>query len=678
MSEENNNPGLLPLAALLGSASLASALYLITHPRRTIVTPHDPWPGEELLLPSEKAPEDASGFFTDLPLDEEIFLLSVAAHKEDDTPDEQHDTCMLQMPSSAPEPASTTPPEALVKHVTESLPELETKPEPHSLTELAPHREEPVDTLPAVEIETTADEKAAPSPEAATPHAAILEAKPALPFGTLFTAMVMTAAMLLARTQYPAIGCDAQQLTQSAVALFTMNGAHELQSLSPLAEQKQTTASESAAPSAPLPSPTLKPATQTQQAIAESTPAPHPEALDSRVAVQLATPHLINAEAGLRNFYQALDDLANHRRSAPVRIVHYGDSPTTADLITGDNRTHLQSLYGNAGHGFIFIDRPWAWYNHRDVSLTAHGWKIAHAVGAMREGDYGLGGASFEGSPGAWSKLRPVDTSINSVEVYYQRRPGGGSFEVSCGERRLMLIATSSQIARADFTRIALPEGGCSIGIRPTEGTVTLFGITLDKLGPGVAYDSLGLNGASTIVLSRVFRRSHWIEQLRHRHPELVIINYGTNESGYLSWIDHQYESELRTAIGRIREALPESSILLVSPMDRGERQGGTIVTVEGIKHIVALQERIARDTGCAFFNTYQAMGGELTMRHWYEDEPRMVAADLIHPSPRGARLVSDAFVSELAEGLRRHQHQTAPNLAQSPQQNPPAHEGAN
>jgi hypothetical protein len=351
---------------------------------------------------------------------------------------------------------------------------------------------------------------------------------------------------------------------------------------------------------------------------------------------------------GLAHFYKAIDDLANHRRTAPVRIVHYGDSPTTADLITGDNRTHLQQLWGNAGHGFLLVDRPWAWYNHRDVEFSASGWTVEHAVGAAREGDYGLGGARFQGTVGAQTRIRMVDTTHTSVDVSYAARPGAGRFAVLAGGKRLQTVDTAASVAGPGFARVDLPPGTASLELRVEAGTVVLYGVTLDKDAPGISYDSLGLNGASTLVLSRVFRGSHWSAQLQHRNPELVIINYGTNESGYQTWIDKQYETELRLAIGRVKAALPEASILIVSPMDRGER-------------------RVALDSGCGFFNTFEAMGGEFTMQRWYDGPQRMVAADLIHPSPRGARIVSDLFVSELTADLERtlHRATTAPGAVQ-------------
>ena len=67
---------------------------------------------------------------------------------------------------------------------------------------------------------------------------------------------------------------------------------------------------------------------------------------------------VVDDSRDLDRFYRAL-----HRaegREGVVRILHYGDSPTTADMITSDVRTLLQKRFGDAGHGFFLIAKPWA------------------------------------------------------------------------------------------------------------------------------------------------------------------------------------------------------------------------------------------------------------------------------------------------------------------------------
>ena len=139
---------------------------------------------------------------------------------------------------------------------------------------------------------------------------------------------------------------------------------------------------------------------------------------------------------------------------------------------------------------------------------------------------------------------------------------------------------------------------------------------------------------------------------MRHRNPDLVILNYGTNESGFAAFLTREYEKELREAIRRVRAALPNASILVMSPMDRGQKNGGEIETLPTIPRIVEIQRRVAAELRCGFFNTFEAMGGAGTMARWYDNQPRLVSADFIHPTPAGAHIVATAFVRELTSRI--------------------------
>jgi len=134
------------------------------------------------------------------------------------------------------------------------------------------------------------------------------------------------------------------------------------------------------------------------------------------------------------------------------------------------------------------------------------------------------------------------------------------------------------------------------------------------------------------------------------------VINYGTNEADFSAFVEKHYERELREAIRRVRAALPGASILLMSPMDRGYLTGpGEIETMATIPVIVATQRRVAKETGCAFFNTFAAMGGAGTMARWYDSQPRLVSADFIHPSPAGGKIVATIFVKQIESGLSHY-----------------------
>lgn len=338
-----------------------------------------------------------------------------------------------------------------------------------------------------------------------------------------------------------------------------------------------------------------------------------------------------------------------------VTVLHYGDSPTTADLITGDARAQLQKRFGDAGRGYTLVAKPWAWYGHRGVEMSDHDWTAHTAVGLMREGVYGLGGAAFEGKPGAWSKFRLTEAEQSAVDIEYLAKPDGGAFVVEADDEQVAEQSTSAETKAAVSVHVPLPIGTKSVTIRPTGGSVTLFGVDFRRGTRGLIYDSLGLNGATTSVVARVLEADLWKQEMNHAAPALVIINYGSNESSFGSFVHKQYGSELRLAIQRVRQAAPNAAILVMSPMDRGERSGlDEIATMSTIPEIVAIQRQVAAETHCAFFDTYDAMGGNGTMARWYAANPRLVTADLLHPTPQGASIVAGLFVDQLELGYDR------------------------
>ena len=283
------------------------------------------------------------------------------------------------------------------------------------------------------------------------------------------------------------------------------------------------------------------------------------------------------------------DLVVNMCEVADTRIVHYGDSPTTADLITGEVRSLLQKRFGNAGHGFVLMEKPWAWYQHAGVEIFAFGWLIVPASHfEAGDGMFGLGGVSFTGAAPARSGFIFRRERYSQFEVWFLRQPGGGVFTVSADGQILGHTDTSGDSKSADFAAFRAQSAAAELVVQVDQGSVRLFGVTAEKPGPGVVYDSLGLNGGSITVLAHMFNQRHWTEELRHRHPDLLIVNYGTNEAGFPNFIDKEYEGELREAIRRIHAALPSSSVLIMSPMDRGQRtRSGEIETMADRKSVV-------------------------------------------------------------------------------------------
>ena len=364
-------------------------------------------------------------------------------------------------------------------------------------------------------------------------------------------------------------------------------------------------------------------------------------------------PHLTEPPESLDAFYRALSRTA--AKQDVTRILHYGDSPVTADSITADMRSLLQQQYGDAGHGFILLAKPWAWYGHRGVEVRGSGWRIEPASQSRaHDGIHGLGGVSFRGEAGASSRIH-LDSPHDRIEVSFLRQAGGGAFTVKAGDQPVGQVNTDGPGKQLDWAAMPLPAGTQDVTLAVSSGVVRMFGASFTKDAPGLIYNSLGLNGGQVQVVVRYFDRNEWAAALNHERPDLVVINYGTNESIFPSYIETYYRGELRQVIGRVKAAVPNASVLVMSPMDRGRRDAsGEIVTVPILPRIVEIQREAAAETGCAFFNTFEAMGGAGTMGAWYTMQPRLVSADFTHPLPGGARKIGVLLDSALLTGYER------------------------
>lgn len=379
----------------------------------------------------------------------------------------------------------------------------------------------------------------------------------------------------------------------------------------------------------------------------------------------------------LDSFYASLALTDTRQPGAVTRVTHYGDSPITNDGITSTVRRRLQETYGDGGHGFILLDKPWAWYGHQAITATSGGGWDDNPMGpGSNTGEFGLGGVSFTASgPGKYARFAPAsmgDTGHNfsRMEVYYLRQPNGGQFTIGVSGGDSQTVSTASDTVTSGFAEIkARQPGENTFEVKSASGSVRLFGAVIENDGPGVVYDSLGVNGAYAGLLVSAMAEGHWVEQLSHRNPNMVIINYGTNESEYASANQMQkYEKDLHEVIRRVREALPKVAILVVSPMDRGKRvPGGKIITNPAIPMIVEMQRRVAMEENCAFFNMYQAMGGEGTMAKWYAGTGKnhLVGGDLTHPTAEGSEIVGSLLFEAIKDGYTKYRARTGQMIAQ-------------
>lgn len=361
-------------------------------------------------------------------------------------------------------------------------------------------------------------------------------------------------------------------------------------------------------------------------------------------------------QRSLHRFYRSLKRVQDKKFGAVTRLLHYGDSLITGDYVTQTVRRLMQTRFGDAGHGFVLAGKPAPWYRRANLTLnSSKGWKINRMTKpTIRDRAYGLGAVTFRTTKGGeWVSLKPkgeeLGKSFSKMEVYYYGQPRGGKFEMGINGR-MVEVNTRTEKPTSRKAEIQMNDGPHEFKLRTKGGgEVRLFGVALERDGPGVIYDSLGLDGARASLLKRM-NPEHWHDQIRLRKPDVLLIHYGTNESQAERLNIRRYADDLSQTVGVLRMALPGVSCLIVAPMDRADKdENGKLKTRPVVKRIVLAQRRVAYEQGCAFWNTWRAMGGENSMAAWYKKG--LGGGDLTHPTRAGARRIGSMLFAALMDG---------------------------
>jgi lysophospholipase L1-like esterase len=387
----------------------------------------------------------------------------------------------------------------------------------------------------------------------------------------------------------------------------------------------------------------------------------------------------IDPPEALGSYFRKLTLVDLGRPGTIARTGHWGDSVLGVDGITSGIRRRLQSRFGDAGHGFHLMDRYHPAYLQRGITFRQVApWERCFIVWDCRKDErrYGYGGLlaySSGGSESAWSTPKEgFGQSVTRFELWYARQERGGRFDVVLdGERTESVDTRGPELEDAWFSA-NVPAGPHSFRVRAAgRGSVRAYGVVLENDGPGVVWDGVALVGGSTRAL-RTQRPEHIESQIRRRDPDLIAFMLGGNdlERNYVDLKESMqpYYDEYRDVLRIFRAGKPELACLIISPIDHGRRlPNGDIVPKSFLKPLVEAQREVARQNGCAFFDTYRATGGEGTAARWFRARPRLISPDLGHPTEFGheviAGLIADAILSGYEQYRARMQGKPLPEL---------------
>ncbi|MDR2937571.1 MAG: hypothetical protein LBU92_01355 [Prevotellaceae bacterium] len=384
-----------------------------------------------------------------------------------------------------------------------------------------------------------------------------------------------------------------------------------------------------------------------------------------------------NAEDALSGIMFDLATLRINNRKL-VRILHYGDSQLEADRVTHYLRGELQKEFGGGGVGYVTLNPQIPVNPTVKISMSPE-WQfstpaVKHKDSELLPVGYLLSSATLSSKveKNAWIKIdrRALKAypplRFARVKVMLTNSVAPTFFEARTPTQKLysgvIQPAKDMQVLnvnmRSSRENVMLHFRG--------NGIPEVHGVGLDY-NFGVAVDNIPLRSSSgvdfTKVSSETLQRS-----LQLANPKLIVMQFGANVVPKITSSYSYYEEQLYEQLMLLKRLQPSVNILVVGVADMAQRIDGVMRSYPNIEKIRDAQKRAAFRAGCAFWDTFQAMGGRNSIVSWAYAQPALATKDFCHFSASGATLVAEllyrSFRQEFSLYMAAHRAQPALHVA--------------
>ena len=414
------------------------------------------------------------------------------------------------------------------------------------------------------------------------------------------------------------------------------------------------------------------------------------------------------------HFYAALSETDTRL----VRIAYFGDSYIEGDILTAHLRDKLQAVFGGCGVGFVDIDSETAGFR-TTVGAKAKGW-IAHNANDERSRGFkdalqGINGRYYIPSGPATMELRCTPGKMGArlgkaevATVYYTAGDGMQLLAAINGEELQPLASQSGtpdvteevhtvEDMRIDTLYTVLPDSLNPTGVytldtiyterevivqtgeqeqgsivhKTLHGNISRFklsvssgessrfyGVALDAKA-GIALDNYSMRASNGWKLADIPQET--LKAFQQQRPyDLIVLQYGLNVANNKQVDYSWYVHRMKQSIEHLKAAFPHTSILVVSVGDRDEKgDDGQFHTMRGIRELTKYQRKMAADSHVAFWNLYEAMGGDGSLSAMVEK--RQANLDYTHINFAGGRHLAALLFDVLMNGKENYDKRTNP-----------------
>lgn len=350
-------------------------------------------------------------------------------------------------------------------------------------------------------------------------------------------------------------------------------------------------------------------------------------------------------ETYLDAFFEKMQNAGNKH----LRIMHYGDSQIECDRITSFLRQEFQEEFGGCGVGLI------------PALQTVPTYTTGQSLSGSATQYLAFGPADSRGNSDFYGPMAKRTEIHGAASISISAR-GGKDYSHSCSFNKVTVLTKDAAdlhlVVRGDtiamdstnvgemYFYTARLGGGASSATLGVKGHASILGIQLDG-SKGVNVDNLPMRGCSGPELLNISRAS--IRPfLGRENVGLILLQYGGNSVPYLTKAKLPgYKERMKNVINMFRQMAPEARIIFIGPSDMATTDStGAVRSYSVLPETVKTLREAANESGAAFWNMYEVMGGTGSMSKWVRSG--LAGSDYVHFTPGGAKKMAHMLYETL------------------------------
>ena len=353
----------------------------------------------------------------------------------------------------------------------------------------------------------------------------------------------------------------------------------------------------------------------------------------------------------LGRFFSTLQQSEHEKKR--VRIAWFGDSMIEGDLITSTVRSIMQREFGGSGVGFVPMLSTVGGFRKTIEQTASADWQSYSVLKPRRglfpgiSGQVYVPGSDINSTIDSWASFKASSfeskSTLQEIKLYYGRS-SNGNINYSFDGKQFQDSLKGTNLVNEQI--LSNKPGSHLLKAAFKGDSLTVFGIS-DESETGILVDNLSLRGNSgtpmQFIPEKVLRGFN-----KYLKYDLIVLQYGTNVVAGADTNMVWYERGMIKVINRLKRNFPQADILLISVGDKSYKENMQFVTQPNVPLLVETQRRIARHTGIAFWNLFQAMGGANSMVSWVESSKPLANKDYTHLNFRGAAKIGNIISNNL------------------------------